>query len=358
MAEKPGGEHMATTAERASLQARDTGEGVRPAGGVLFDWVAIAVGGLLVGGFYLDAWAHSHGKTDNTFFTPWHAVLYSGLLVAIVAVAGALAWNHSRGYAWSRALPDGYDLSLLGVALFMLGGLGDLAWHEIFGVELDLDAAFSPTHILLVVAVTLIVTGPLRAAWHRREEVHGLAEWLPILLSLGFTLSVFTVITQWLHPFVQPWAGQNLAQTAGSNEGLAAAGVWVQTGLLMGVVLLALRRWAPPFGSLTLIFTLNALLLSFMRDQYRFILVALVAGVVADLLVVGLKPSAARPTALHIFAFLVPAVLFTLYFLLIILTEGIAWTVHMWTGTVVTAGVVGLLLSYVLVPPPLPEQRS
>jgi hypothetical protein len=350
MAEKPGSEHMASTAERVSLQARATGEGVRPAGGVLFDWAAIAVGGLLVGGFYLDAWAHSHGKTDNTFFTPWHAVLYSGLLVAIVAVAAALAWNHSRGYPWSRALPDGYSPSLLGVALFMLGGLGDLAWHEIFGVELDLDAAFSPTHILLVVAVTLIVTGPLRAAWHRREEARGPAEWLPILLSLGFTLSVFTVITQWLHPFVQPWAGQGLAQTTGSNEGLAAAGVWVQTGLLMGVVLVALRRWAPPFGSLTLIFTLNALLLSFMRDQYRFVLVALVAGVVADLLVMGLKPSAARPTALHIFALLVPVVLFTLYFLVIIFREGIAWSVHMWTGTVVTAGVVGLLLSYVLVP--------
>jgi hypothetical protein len=358
MAEKPGGERMTATVEQASLQARATGEGVRPSGGVLFDWAVVVVGGLLVGGFYLDAWAHSHGQVDDTFFTPWHAVLYSGLLVAMVGAGGALAWNHSRGYAWSRALPVGYDLSLLGVALFGLGGLGDLAWHEIFGVELDLDAAFSPTHILLVVAVTLIVTGPLRASWHRNKEAHGPAEWLPIAVSVGYTLSVFTVITQWLHPFVQPWAGQDLAQATGSNEGLAVAGVWVQTGLLMGVVLVALRRWSLPFGSLTLIFTLNALLLSFMRDQYRFILVALVAGVVADLLVMWLRPSVSRPLALHTFAFLVPVVLFALYFLLIILTEGIAWSVHVWTGTVVTAGVVGLLLSYVLVPPALPEQRS
>ena len=65
MAEKLGDEHMATTAGRASLQARANGEGVRPSGGVLFNWAALVVGGMLVGGFYLDAWAHSHGKVDN-----------------------------------------------------------------------------------------------------------------------------------------------------------------------------------------------------------------------------------------------------------------------------------------------------
>ena len=55
--------------------------------------------------------------------------------------------------------------------------------------------------------------------------------------------------------------------------------------------------------------------------------------------------------SLHAFAFLVPVVLYTLYFTMIILTEGIVWPVHVWTGTIVTAGTVRLLLSYVSVPP-------
>ena len=122
---------MEATAERVELKAGDKriGERARPSGGVLFDWGAIVVGGLIVGGFYLDAWAHNQGLVDDSFFTPWRAILYSGLFVAMMAAAGVIVWNHSRGYMWSRALPAGYDLSVAGVVLFMLGGLGDLTWH-------------------------------------------------------------------------------------------------------------------------------------------------------------------------------------------------------------------------------------
>jgi hypothetical protein len=343
--------NMEATAGQVEVREQAATEGVRPAGGVLFDWLAAAICAMLVGGFYLDAWAHNHGQVDQTFFTPWHAVLYSGLLFSALGVAAAMAWYHNKGYAWSRALPDGYELSMLGVALFALGGAGDLTWHQIFGIELNLDAAFSPTHILLAVAMGLIVSGPLRAGWRRVGALGGPAEWLPVVLSLTYTLSVFTVITQWLHPFVQVWAGQNAIAPSELVRGLAAAGIWVQTGLLMGLVLLALRRWMLPFGSLALIFTLNATLLSFMHDHYEFILLAFVAGLVGDVLVLWLKPSVARPTSLRLFAFVVPVVLYGLYFLLIIFTEGTTWSVHMWTGTVATAGVVGLLLSYLVVPP-------
>jgi hypothetical protein len=344
----------ATAHVESRSQVAGSREGARPAGEAWFDWAVVGVCSLLVGGFYLDAWAHNHGKVDNTFFTPWHAVLYSGLLVAAVGAAAAMAWNHSRGYAWGRALPDGYELSLLGVVLFGLGGMGDLVWHEIFGIELSLDAAFSPTHVLLAFAMTLIVSGPLRAAWRRTNDVGGVQRWLPVLLSLTYTLSVFTVITQWAHPFVQVSAARDAPDGSGLAQelaqGLGATSVWVQTGLLLGLVLVALRRWALPFGSLTLVFTLNAVLLSFMHDQYRFILVALAAGVIADLLLVKLRPSVSRPEALRLFGFAVPVVLYTLYFLVIIFGEGIGWSVHMWVGTVVTAGVVGLLLSYLAAP--------
>lgn len=32
---------------------------------------------LLVGGFFIDLWAHSHGRVDDSFFTPWHGLLYA-----------------------------------------------------------------------------------------------------------------------------------------------------------------------------------------------------------------------------------------------------------------------------------------
>jgi hypothetical protein len=41
-------------------------------------WMLVPGSVWFVAGLYLDGWAHNHGKVDNTFFTPWHAVFYSG----------------------------------------------------------------------------------------------------------------------------------------------------------------------------------------------------------------------------------------------------------------------------------------
>jgi hypothetical protein len=51
----------------------------------LLDWT-VALGGLwLIGGLHLDGWAHHHIRLD-TFFSPWHAVLYSGFGVTALPV--------------------------------------------------------------------------------------------------------------------------------------------------------------------------------------------------------------------------------------------------------------------------------
>ena len=89
-------------------------------GGVGFDAVMLAVSSWLVGGIFLDGWAHSHLNLLDTFFTPWHAVLYTGGLAVASFLGATLVINHTRGLAWRRALPAGYDLSLLGMGLFIL----------------------------------------------------------------------------------------------------------------------------------------------------------------------------------------------------------------------------------------------
>src|SRR6266849_1338733 len=96
--------------------ARKAGPGaaVRPARATGLAWALVAASAWLIGGVYLDGWAHHHGKVDDTFFTAWHAVLYSGygataaVLVATIARAPRGAWS-------SRILPPGYGLSLVGV---------------------------------------------------------------------------------------------------------------------------------------------------------------------------------------------------------------------------------------------------
>ena len=137
------------------------------AGGLGFDWAAVALGSVFAGGVYLDGWAHNHGKVDNTFFTIWHAALYSGYALYAAFLVISLVRNHARGYEWQRALPAGYEASLLGAIVFAVGGVGDLIWHTIFGVETNTAALLSPTHLILALGLVLMVGGPLRAAWVR-----------------------------------------------------------------------------------------------------------------------------------------------------------------------------------------------
>lgn len=329
---------------------------------LVFDWVTVALCAWLLGGGFLDGWAHNHGQVDASFFTPWHAVLYTGFM----AVAGWLAgtWVHywAKGATWQHALPPGYALSFLGVLVFAAGGMGDLVWHALFGVEQSLEALYSPTHLALAVGSALIMSGPVRAAWQCPD--HGAApgwqQLLPMLLALTFVLSGFTFSAQVLHPLLPL---RRVASLPGSDEmllylhALTIGSVLVQIMLKMGVVLLALRRWRVPVGSITLVFTLNALLMCTLdpHDDYGLIIPVLLTGLVADGLLARLKPSPERSWAFRLFAFVIPVVFYLFYFEALRLMKGWWWSVHLWTGAIVLAGLVGWLLSYLILPPQVPQ---
>jgi hypothetical protein len=102
-----------------------------------------------LGGLFLDAWEHSHGLVDNTFFTPWHAVLYSGYAACALVLILSVLVNRRRGYSWRESIPRGYEFSVWGVLLFAVAGVGDLIWHTLFGFEVGIEPLLSPTHLLL-----------------------------------------------------------------------------------------------------------------------------------------------------------------------------------------------------------------
>jgi hypothetical protein len=66
-----------------------------------------------------------------------------------------------------------------------------------------------------------------------------------------------------------------------------------------------------------------------------------------------LRPSADRAGAFRLYAFAVPVLLTGAYFADLGLTTGIAWSPHLWLGTVVFCGIVGWLLSYLALAPSL-----
>ena len=321
-----------------------------PQNSVKFDRLMVIFVCWFVGGLFIDGWAHNHGLVDKTFFTPWHALLYSGYAANAVILLVTVVRNHLRGQRWSEAIPDGYQLALLGVPIFAIAGVGDLIWHALFGFEVGIEPLLSPAHLLLAFSGVLIMSGPLRAAMRRRipVESQNWATLLPAILSMTAVLSVFTFFTSFVNPFVQTWT---LQATFDDGKELGAACILLLAAIQMGFVLVALRRWRLPLGTLTFVFTINVALMGVFKDNYPLIPVATVAGLVADFLLWWLQPSLARPDALRLFAFSVPVVFFLCYFVPIILTIGITWKIHLWLGSCVMAGLVGLGLSYLMVPP-------
>src|SRR5579859_6835448 len=216
--------------------------------GLRFDWLILAVMIWPLVGTYLDARAHTHIVIES-FFNPWHAVLYSGFLALACFVVGVMAINRRRGYDWSHTLPSGHMLTLVGVGVIAFTGVADMLWHLAFGIEQQFNAALSPTHLLGTAGFAIVASGPLRAAW-RRPTTAFAATWrgwlaqTPMLLSLAFTLTTLTLITQYAHPFVWPLAATP-DRTADPQFGqeLGVLSIVLQTGLLMGLLLFAVRRW-------------------------------------------------------------------------------------------------------------------
>ena len=168
----------------------------------------------------------------------------------------------------------------------------------------------------------------------------------------SLALTTLTFFGQSDHPFTSQWAAAPQPNVlADRGEQLGILGVILQTGFLMGVVLALLRRFELPFGSLTLLIGANTAFVTLIRGLDPVILVGVLGGLMADLLVALLRPSIDRVAELRVFAFLAPALLYGLYFLGLILTDGVWWPVHVWAGAPVIAGLVGWLLSLVIVPP-------
>lgn len=323
-----------------------------------YSWIITGLSLWLIGGIHLDAWAH-HQFELETFFTPWHGVLYSGFLALAIVLSATFIRNLKQGHVWQEAMPAGYEFALLGVLIFLAGGLGDMLWHITFGIEVNIEALLSPTHLLLAVGGGLMITGPLRAAWWQTSPR---VSWAA-LTSLALLLALLTFFTAYASPLSEGQFARGLAPTGAPasqylSEAVGVAGILIQTVLMVGVLLLAIRRWTLPFGSLTLLLTLSTLLTVSVHADWSLLPLATLTGLAGDALIHQWKPSAARRAAFRRLAFVLPVIFFSLYFATLALSGGLWWKIHVWAGAIVLSGIVGWLLSYAFVPPDQPADLN
>lgn len=323
------------------------------------DLVSALLGLLIVSAVYFDGRAHVLALPDS-FFTPWHAFLYGGLLLLVgwLAVLGRRVAGRQRS-GRSAAIPSGYGQAIAGAALFAAGGVADMVWHQVFGVEVGIEALLSPTHLALFAGGALLFSGPIRAHRLRRGATSPRAG-LPGVLSVTAIAAVAAFALSYLSGFLSNHATVPVAHApAGTaehmvSEAMTSAGLasYVVTSLVIVVPLaFMVRRGLALPGAATFLVVALAVLASVLADfpNIGVILAAAVAGVFADvaLFSLGRRGYSARVRELVV-AVLLPLLLWPGQLLALDVKEPILWSLEMVTGLVIVSAAMSFAAVFVL----------
>jgi hypothetical protein len=317
-----------------------------------YELVVAALSVVLLVGATLDGWAHSHDRLAlESLVTPWHAVVYLGFAAVAVVVLAPPITGWLGGQGARASIPAGFGISVAGVVLFAATGAADALWHLAFGIEADAEALLSPTHLGLGLTAAMIASGPVRAAWLRPTGGGSSATWpafLPAALSVVAIVGLMAFALHIANLFVDAWPrfpyGRADLTWYGPNIGVASA--IVQTGVLMTPILLLLRRWPDlPAGTLTLVVGGATAGLTFLHDQGELVGAPILAGFLADLVLLAVRPGGPGAWRLPAVGFLLPVAVFVAYFVVLDATGPVAWSAHLIGGTIVLAGGTGFVLA-------------
>jgi hypothetical protein len=298
-----------------------------------FAWLVTGAHAWILVGLFLDGWFHIHGPEDESFFTPWHAVLYSGVL-ATVAVH---LWEQRR----SGGIAPGYRPSLAGGVVVLAAGVVDGAWHTVFGVEADLNALLSPPHLLLITAGTLVFAGPLRAALRAPAGAPG---GLPAAFAAAYVVTGLGFFTQYSNPFTQVYAesvaGAGSLQARELREVAGVAGIVVFSVLVAGAVALLRARTTLVPGSLAVAVAVPSLFLVTQQDTYAFAPAILLGALLVELAGRGLSPS--------LLGLLATTTVAVGWVLTVLVTREVAWSRELLTGSIGSAAAAGYLVGWLV----------
>jgi hypothetical protein len=301
-----------------------------------------------IGGLHLDGWAHTNRPGLETFFTPWHAVLYSGFALTaawVIVLAIRLGGRAAGPQGWWAALPKAYRAGVVGVAVFLAGGAGDMLWHTLFGVETGVDALLSPTHLVLLVGGMLLFSSPSVAA--ARDFSGRWPAVAAIALSSASVGAAASFFLSYLQVFRYPRAAEPYVPNSDNELGaiLGFGGYLANTAAILVAVLL-LRRFLdrPPVGVLTAV-TAAVAVGGAAFSEFAFpapILDAVLGAVVAEALLVLVPWPWDRWLVLGALA---PVAIWSGQLVGVEAGVGIGWSVELWAGVVALCGLAGLSLA-------------
>ena len=346
---------MASGSLRLGTHQTQTLKTGSPVSTLAFDWVYTTLLVLLSAGIYMDGWSHIEYGPDQSVFSEYHLLFYTSLATIGLWMISNTYRYLGQGYTGLNAIPAGYLVSFLGVFVFGVGGVLDLTGHTLFGFEADMEALLSPTHMMLFIGWSMIAVGPARAAANRRRRQNSSPDFLsflPGLISWTMFANVLAFAGMAYFPTVNnPWMLGELRTTVEwYGHTMGVMGILAQSTLMVAMALWLIHSFKLPGGTFTFFFSLFALLTTITSFIPEFIPIFVLTGILADLFYKSFKPGKERKTQLYIFGFLLPFVFWSLFYTFSFQTNllgGVWYTDYIWTGSILEAGIAGLLITFV-----------
>lgn len=333
--------------------------GIAKPGTKRFDMTMLALAFWCFIGMCIDGWAHTHGEVDDSFFTKWHGIWYSGFTAYACYVVFALWQLHDGPIPKSPAaikefldgMPGGYKVGVMGMVVFSVSGFGDMLWHSFFGIEGGTDILLSPTHLGLAAGLILSLLVPAMVAWHDPDSGKTFKSQIPIVFGLGCAWSVITLFTIYSNHlttgYIEMCMGKGCALgTEGLERGITS--ITFQSMIMAGFIFFFMKRWTPQFGAFTVLLFANSIAVAAfapgeLGEAWKHMLTPILTGIILDI-VYRMYGERKR-----LFAFLIPTVSILSWYLMLVLIGGynnlLGWTIHATVGIVFVAGGASVMMS-------------
>lgn len=343
---------------------------------------------------FFDGRNHNNKTGQESFWSLPHLFLYVGMTVAAVWITIVVTrYQLANGVDPKKLLPDlkfipvGYGVAILGLILLGIAGPTDFIWHAVYGFEVGVDAIYSPPHLALFFGGLLVSSLGIRSMWAKQDIALDLKGFAPVLISTTLFTGVAGFITMYLSAFMtnvtptsdfvrdyenttrfkDPFEDQSVSLVGGltgygddawsyyyyaASHGIASE--VVTTLVLLGPILLLLRRWRLPLGAVTAIFIGYGLLVNVMTSYRDIVLIIplILTGIAIDLFQNRAK-AGERLTLGGIRAVgpLAAAVLWISYYAVLALDKGLGWTPTMWVGAIMVGIFTGFGVAFLVAPP-------
>ena len=200
-------------------------------------------------GAWVDASAHRYIIDElESFFTPWHGILYSGF--GVVVLSALYVKNKMRDF--------NFDVGILGACIFAVGGGSDAIWHSLLGIEVGIEPLITPSHLMLFLGAFLMLDHVF--ASRPNKEILDTAS----LFALASSYALIVYITQFVNPFFEPY--MFFQNNEFIYQAFSASSVFFQAILSSVVFVYAIRFNVLP-RNMALIY-----LISFMYQSLIFLL--------------------------------------------------------------------------------------